>query len=157
MAQIKKNPLSFWLYVIKHSFIAIFDSEETRGSFLKSVVSWTISVIAGLSVIATLGWIGWLKGIGNNALTYLATLISSLVLRFVTNLITTPSNLYFMARRDADKLNWGDVKSSVWREPQEKSIMVGVKLERDEPHSVQYLRAILRSVVKDGQIWFKGD
>lgn len=156
MVRIKKNPFSFWFYVIKHSIIAVFNAEETRGGILKSFVSWTIAVIAGAGVIVTLGWAGWLKGVGNNTSTYLAAFVSGLILRFITNLITTPANLYFMARRDADKLNWGDVRSSIWKEPEDKPIMVGVKLERDEAHSVQSMRAILRSVVKDGKIWFNG-
>ncbi len=155
MARIKKNPFSFWFYVIKHSIVAVFTAEETKGNLLKSLASWIIAFIGGVGV-ATLGEASWLKGVSNNTLTLLAALVSGLILRFITNLIITPANLYFMARRDADKLSWSDVKSSVWKEPEDKPIIVGVKLEREEAHSVQSMRAMLRSVVKDGQFWFNG-
>lgn len=156
MARIERKPLSFWFHVAKRSFIAVFSAEETRDSLWKFLGKWVLAIIVGLGVVATLGWAGWFKGVGNNTLTYLAAFASGLLLRFLSNLVIIPAKLYFDVRRDADKLNWGDVSSSVWKEPPDSPVMVGVKLEREEPHSVQSMRAMLHSVVKDGQIHFKG-
>jgi len=156
MARIKKTPIAFWSYIVGRSFIAVFNTKETRDSLLKFVGKWVLAIIAGFGVVATLGWVGWIKGFGNNTLTYLFAFASGLLLKFLSNLVIIPANLYFEVRGDADKLNWGDVKSSVWKEPEDRPVIVGVKLEREEAHSVQFMRAILRSVVKDGQIWFNG-
>ena len=142
---------------MRHSFISTFTTEETKGDLLKSVISWGISLAAGVGVVTTLGWTGWIDGVGKNTYTYLAALVSGLILRFFTNIVIAPSSLYFETRGVSDKLDWGDVKSSVWKEPANNSIMVGLKLERDESHSVQYLRAVLQSVVKDGKILFKNN
>lgn len=156
-SRIRKNLLSFWSHIIKKSITSIFRSEETSGKILESIIKWGLSLIAGFGVIIIgLGSTGVLENIGTNAITYVASFISGLILRFFVNLVTIPANLYFEARGVADKLSWEDVKSSVWKEPVDKPVIVGIRLEREEHHSVQSMRAMLRTVVKDGKIWFNG-
>ncbi len=156
MTRIKTGQFYFWLYVLKSSFVALFRAKETADNLRGFLGKWVLAIIVSLGAVTTLGWSGWLNLAGNNTLTYGAVLISPLALRFLSNVVAIPANLYFELRRTADRLSWGDVRSSVWKEPQDHSLLVGVRLERDEPHSVQNLRAMLISVVQGGSIYFKG-
>lgn len=157
MNRIKTGPFYFWSYVFKSSFVALFKAKETADSLRSFLWKWGLAIIAGFGAVTTLGWSGWLNWAGNNTLTYGHVLISALLLRFFSNVFTITPNLYFELRRTSDRQSWEDVSSSVWREPQDHPLLVGVRLERDEPYSVQNLRAILISVVRDGEIHFKGD
>jgi hypothetical protein len=156
VTRIKTGQFYFWLYVLKSSFVALFRAEETADDLRGFLGKWGLAIIVGLGTVTTLGWSGWFNLAGNNTLAYGAVLISALALRFLSNIVAIPANLYFELRRTSDKLSWEDVRSSVWQEPQDHSLLVGVRLERDEPHSVQNLRAMLISVVRDGRIHFKG-
>jgi hypothetical protein len=153
----KSGTYHFWSRVFKLSFVALFRAKETADNLRGFLWKWAVAIIIGLGAIATLGWRGWLTWAGINTLTLGNVIVSALVLRFLSNLLTVSANLYFDQRRIADKLSWEDVRSSVWEQPEGHPLLVGVRLERDEAHTVQSLRAALVSIVGDGQYHFKGN
>lgn len=156
MSRIKPDPLSFWLYVIRHSFIAVFNAKETKVSIWKFILNSILALIIGFSVVGFLGWWGLIIGLGNNSLTYFLGFLSSFFLRVLSNATIISANLYFEQRSISDKWSWKDVSSSTWKEPFSSALIVGVTISRTEAHSVQNLKAFLHSVVKDGQIHFQG-
>jgi len=159
MRKIKKDSIrSFWWEVFMTSAKSVFTAEETKKKWFELLLSIGTSIAFATAGVVYLGNVGfWAKSTWTNMWTYLQVFMVFCTIRFISNLPFFSARHYFEQRKIADILTWGDVKSSVWKDPEEKPFYrVGITLEREESHQVNYMRATLKSVMRNGVPIFSG-